>query len=131
MRKTIKKAQSGTTSSRVTSGEGNRDYTSYDGKMYNTVVRTNTSQGPRYYSSSSPNYEMSTRMANSRAMRQGSDSTTRASLSKSQLKELGEKRRGGKVKRAKTGTIVPKKSSVSKRLGSAKKSIGTRSMKRK
>lgn len=42
-----------------------------------------------------------------------------------------QQKTGGKVKRAKTGTLVPKKSSVSKRVGSAKKSIGNRSMKRK
>jgi hypothetical protein len=38
---------------------------------------------------------------------------------------------GGKITKAKTGTTVPKKASVSKRLGSAKKSIGNKSMKRK
>lgn len=38
---------------------------------------------------------------------------------------------GSKMTKAKTGKIVPKKSSVSKRVGSAKKSIGNRSMKRK
>lgn len=38
---------------------------------------------------------------------------------------------GGKITKAKTGTMVPKKSSVSKKVGSAKKSIGTRSMRRK
>lgn len=40
-------------------------------------------------------------------------------------------KKGGKVNKAKTGKLVPKKSSVSKRVGSAKKSIGNRSMKRK
>lgn len=40
-------------------------------------------------------------------------------------------KKGGKVNKAKTGKLVPKKSSVSKRIGSAKKSIGNRSMKRK
>lgn len=47
-------------------------------------------------------------------------------------RELGfKKRKGGKITKAKTGKMIPKKSSVSKRLGSAKKSIGNRLMKRK
>jgi hypothetical protein len=45
-------------------------------------------------------------------------------------REKNSLKKGGKVAKAKTGTMMPKKS-VSKRLGSAKKSIGTRSMKRK
>lgn len=45
--------------------------------------------------------------------------------------KLEKQKRGGKVKKAKAGMLVPKKSSVSKRVGSAKKSVGTRSMKRK
>ena len=44
---------------------------------------------------------------------------------------IKKEKTGGKVKKSKTGSIVPKKSSVSKRIGSAKKSIGNRSMKRK
>jgi hypothetical protein len=54
------------------------------------------------------------------------------SIYNAQKKELQKDKKGGKVaKKAKTGMLVPKKSSVSKRVGSAKKSIGNRSMKRK
>lgn len=47
-------------------------------------------------------------------------------------RELGfKKREGGKVTKAKTGKLVPNKSSVSKKLGVIKKSVGVKSMKRK
>ena len=38
--------------------------------------------------------------------------------------KLEKQKRGGNIKKAKTGKLVPKKSSVSKKLGSAKKSVG-------
>jgi hypothetical protein len=42
-----------------------------------------------------------------------------------------KKNKTGGVTKAKTGMLVPKKSSVSKKIGSAKNSIGNKSMKRK
>ena len=105
----VKKAQDGakkrsSSTKTVTGGGGNKDYTSMFGDMYNTVVRTNTPQGPRYYSGESPDYNMSQRIAQSSARRQGADSTRRSSLTPGQLEGLGERKRGGKVtKKARTG----------------------------
>jgi hypothetical protein len=69
-----------------------------DGRIYTGVVRRPTSGGPRYYTGESPDYNIAMRIAQSKAGRQGADSTKRSTLTKMQLEELGEKKKGGLVK---------------------------------
>jgi hypothetical protein len=69
-----------------------------DGNIWTGVVRRPTSGGPRYYTGESPDYNIATRIAQSKAGRQGADSTKRSTLTKMQLEELGEKKKGGQVK---------------------------------
>jgi hypothetical protein len=57
---------------------------------------------------------MAMAMAQSKGRRAGSDSTKRSTLSKMQLEELGEKKKGGSVTKMKKGGVV-KKSSKSKK----------------
>jgi hypothetical protein len=97
----VKKAQNGTKS-------GASGATS-DGKTYTGIVRRPTSGGPRYYTGESPDYNMAMSIAQSKARREGGDSTKRASLSKMQLEELGEKKRKGGVVRKSTPKILKAK----------------------
>lgn len=88
----IKKAQNGTKS-------GASGATS-DGKKYTGVVRRPTAGGPRYYTGESPDYNIAMSIAQSKARREGGDSTKRSTLTKMQLEELGEKKKGGVVRKS-------------------------------
>jgi len=87
----VKKYQKGGTSTGASGATS-------DGKIYTGVVRRPTAGGPRYYTAQSPDYNIAMSIAQSKARREGADSTKRATLSKMQLEELGEKKKGGQVK---------------------------------
>jgi hypothetical protein len=97
----VKKAQNGTKSGASTATS--------DGNIWTGVVRRPTAGGPRYYTGESPDYNIAMRIAQSKAGRQGADSTKRTTLTKMQLEELGEKKRKGGVVRKSTPKILKAK----------------------
>jgi hypothetical protein len=86
-----------------------------DGRTYTGVVRRPTAGGPRYYTGESPDYNIAMSIAQSKARREGADSTKRSTLSKMQLEELGEKKKGGSVTKMKKGGTVKKSSKPKKK----------------
>jgi hypothetical protein len=94
----VKKAQNGTKS-------GASGATS-DGRTYTGVVRRPTAGGPRYYTGESPDYNIAMSIAQSKARREGGDSTKRSTLTKMQLEELGEKKRKGGIVRKSAPKIL-------------------------
>jgi hypothetical protein len=93
---TVKKAQSGVSVSQ--DKKGNYYYTK----------KVTTKDGPRYYQGKSPDYNMAEMEANFKAKRMPADSTRKANILPFELKKMDEKKKGGVVKKAKSGTKVKK-----------------------
>jgi hypothetical protein len=92
----VKKAQSGTSVSQ--DKKGNIYYTK----------KVTTKDGPRYYRGESPDYEMARTIADFKSKKTPADSTRKAKILPFELKKMDEKKKGGIIKKAKSGTKVKK-----------------------
>jgi hypothetical protein len=89
VKKTVKKAQYGTSTSMDSKGR------------YNVVTKSNTPEGPRYYQYAHPNESTATMFNAARARANSADSIPAAKVHPLDIKKLANQRNGGKVSKAK------------------------------